>query len=143
MSNTNRAHVSLDRMKQYMVLRGLRPNTVNTFFRCARGFLNHVGKVPAKITTEDVEGLLFESASRPAITRPPGSTHSPRYDHQPHNPAYIRRPRSPPFPEPDSDRIGARTAKLPCKRFIHPVFAVMRAPPRLRSTTANPASSVN
>jgi integrase/recombinase XerD len=64
MSNTNRAHVSLDRMKQYMVLRGLRPNTVNTFFRCARGFLNHVGKVPAKITTDDIEGFLLELANR-------------------------------------------------------------------------------
>lgn len=64
MSKTSTVAVSLERMKQYNVLRGLRPNTVNTFFRCARGFLNHVGKVPAKITTEDVEGFLLELARR-------------------------------------------------------------------------------
>ena len=64
MSKIRDVQSSLERMKQYMVLRGLRPNTVNTFFRCARGFLNHVGKVPAKITTEDVEGFLLDLARR-------------------------------------------------------------------------------
>jgi site-specific recombinase XerD len=51
-------------MRKYMELRGLRPNTVSTFSRCARGFLAHVGKMPTEITTEDVEGFLLELARR-------------------------------------------------------------------------------
>lgn len=64
MSKIRDVRSSLERMKQYMALRGLRPNTVSTFFRCARGFLTHVGKVPAKITTDDVEGFLLDLARR-------------------------------------------------------------------------------
>jgi integrase/recombinase XerD len=64
MSRIHDVQSSLDRMKQFMALRGLRPNTVNTFFRCARGFLNHVGKVSAEITTDDVERYLLELSRR-------------------------------------------------------------------------------
>jgi integrase/recombinase XerD len=64
MSEPNDTQNALDRMKKYMVLRGLRPNTVYTFFRCARGFLKHAGKAPVEISTEDVEGFLIELARR-------------------------------------------------------------------------------
>lgn len=64
MSKSHDIRSSLERMKQHMALRGLRPNTVSTFFRCARGFLKQVGKVPAKITTDDVEEFLLDLARR-------------------------------------------------------------------------------
>jgi integrase/recombinase XerD len=64
MSETSVVQSSLDRMKKYMALRGLRPNTVNTFTRCARGFLTHAGKVPLEITTADVEEFLLDLARR-------------------------------------------------------------------------------
>lgn len=64
MSETNDCQSSLERMKQYMALRGLRPNTVNTFFRCARRFLTHAGKLPSAIATADVEDFLLDLARR-------------------------------------------------------------------------------
>jgi hypothetical protein len=39
MTESNDVQSSLDRMKIHMELRGLRPNTVSTFARCARCFL--------------------------------------------------------------------------------------------------------
>jgi len=51
-------------LKQLPVLRSLRPNTVNTFFRCARGALDHVGEASAEITTDDVERYLLELSRR-------------------------------------------------------------------------------
>jgi hypothetical protein len=38
MSKPSDIHRSVERMKLYMVLRGLRPNTISTFSRCGRGF---------------------------------------------------------------------------------------------------------
>jgi len=64
MSEIKDVQSSIERMRKYMELRGLRPNTVSTFSRCARGFLTHVGKVPAESTTEDVEGFLLDLARR-------------------------------------------------------------------------------
>ena len=53
---------SLDRMQQFMALRGLRPSTVNTFSRCARGFLSRAGKTPDVLC--DLHELTpFETAS--------------------------------------------------------------------------------
>jgi hypothetical protein len=51
-------------MKQYMSLRGLRPNTVNTFARCVRRFLTHAGKLELEIITADVEEFLLDLARR-------------------------------------------------------------------------------
>ena len=64
MSEASDIQNSVERMRQYMELRGLRPNTVSTFSGCARRFLTHVGKVPAGIETYDVEGFLLELAHR-------------------------------------------------------------------------------
>ncbi len=55
---------SVERMKQYMELRGLRPNTVSAFSRCARRFLTQVGKMPEEIGAGDVEWFLLDLARR-------------------------------------------------------------------------------
>lgn len=60
MSETSDIQRSVERMRQHMELRGMRPNTDNTLGHCARGFLTRVRKVPAGITTKDVEGSLLE-----------------------------------------------------------------------------------
>jgi hypothetical protein len=70
MSEINDVPSAVERMKQYMALRGLRPNTVSTFTRCARRFLAHAGKLPTGITTTDVEGFLMHQHRAP---RRPGS----------------------------------------------------------------------
>lgn len=64
MSETSDVQSPVERMNEYMALRGLRPNTVSTFTRCARRFLAHAGKVPTGITTTDVEGFLLELVRR-------------------------------------------------------------------------------
>jgi site-specific recombinase XerD len=60
MSDTSNVQKSVDRVKIYMELRGLRPNTVYTFDRCARRFLTCAGKLPGDITAADVEGFLLD-----------------------------------------------------------------------------------
>jgi hypothetical protein len=60
MSKPSCVQKSVERMKVYMELRGLRPNTVYTFGHCARRFLAHVGKSPSAVTTQDVEGFLLD-----------------------------------------------------------------------------------
>lgn len=64
MSKSSDVQISVERMKRYMELRGLRPNTVNTFTRCARRFLTHAGKLPSAIATADVEDFLLDLARR-------------------------------------------------------------------------------
>ena len=60
MTEPNDVQSSLDRMKIHMKLRGLRPNTVSTFARCARRFLAHTDKAPADVTSTDVESFLLD-----------------------------------------------------------------------------------
>jgi len=60
MSKPSDVEKSIERMKVYMELRGLRPNTVYTFTYCARRFLVHVGKPPRAVTTHDVEEFLLD-----------------------------------------------------------------------------------
>ena len=64
MSDAIDTQAPIDRMKNYMELRGLRPNTVYSFSHCARNFLAHVGKAPAEITSADVEGYLLNLARK-------------------------------------------------------------------------------
>ena len=64
MSKPSYVQKSVERMKIYMELRGLRPNTAYTFAHCARRFLAHVGKPPATVTTKDVEGFLLDLARK-------------------------------------------------------------------------------
>jgi len=60
MSDASDAEKSLDRMKIFMELRGLQPNTVYTFALCARRLLTHAGKAPADIKAADVESFLLD-----------------------------------------------------------------------------------
>jgi len=60
MSDASDAEKSLDRMKIFMELRGLQPNTVYTFALCARRLLAHAGKAPADIKAADVESFLLD-----------------------------------------------------------------------------------
>jgi hypothetical protein len=60
MSDANDAEKSLDQMKIFMELLGLRPNTVYTFALCARRFLAHAGKAPSAIKTADVDSFLLD-----------------------------------------------------------------------------------
>ena len=78
MSEISDVQSTVERMKKYMELRGLRSNTVGTFGRCARGFLSQVGKMPAEIAAGDVEGFLLEPARRGRLNRAgfPGGTAS-------------------------------------------------------------------
>lgn len=64
MSDATDTQAPIDRMKIYMELRGLRPNTVYSFSHCARNFLAHVGKASADISTADVEGYLLDLARK-------------------------------------------------------------------------------
>jgi site-specific recombinase XerD len=60
MADADDVQKSLDQMKIFMELRGLRPNTVYTFALCARGFLAHAGKAPTAIKAADVESFLLD-----------------------------------------------------------------------------------
>ena len=60
MADADDAEKSLDQMKIFMELRGLRPNTVYTFALCARRFLAHAGKAPTAIKAADVESFLLD-----------------------------------------------------------------------------------
>jgi integrase/recombinase XerD len=64
MSKPSYVQKSVERMKIYMELRGLRPNTAYSFAHCARRFLAHVGKPLAAVTTKDVEGFLLDLARK-------------------------------------------------------------------------------
>jgi len=50
---------ALGRMQRRLTLRGLRPNTQDTYMRMARQFLEAVDKPPARITRGDVEKYLL------------------------------------------------------------------------------------
>jgi len=60
MSKPSHVERSIERMKVYMQLRGLRPNTAYTFSHAARRFLVHVAKRASAVTTRDVEGFLLD-----------------------------------------------------------------------------------
>jgi integrase/recombinase XerD len=64
MSKPRDVEKSIERMKVYMELRGLRPNTVYTFTYAARRFLVHVDKPTTGVTTQDVEGFLLDLARK-------------------------------------------------------------------------------
>jgi integrase/recombinase XerD len=64
MSKPSDVEKSIERMKVYMELRGLRPNTVSTFTYAARRFLVHVDKSTTGVTTQDVEGFLLDLARK-------------------------------------------------------------------------------
>lgn len=49
----------LDRMQRRLTLRGLRPNTQETYLRMARQFLEAIDKLPARVTRGDVEKYLL------------------------------------------------------------------------------------
>jgi integrase/recombinase XerD len=61
----------LDRMQTRLTLRGLRPNSVESYLRYARQFLDAVDKPPSKVTRRDVEQYLLglAEAGRSASTR--------------------------------------------------------------------------
>lgn len=48
----------LQRMRRWMALRALAPNSVATYVRCARQFLAHVDRPLAAVTRRDIEGYL-------------------------------------------------------------------------------------
>ena len=49
MSKPSEVQRSVERMKIYMELRGLRPNAAYTFAHCARRFLAHVDKAATNV----------------------------------------------------------------------------------------------
>lgn len=48
MSEISDIQSSVEGMKEHVELRGLRPNTISTFSRCARDFLTHFGQGPGR-----------------------------------------------------------------------------------------------
>ena len=64
MSESSDIQKSVERMQIHRELRGLRPNTTYTFANCTRRFLAYVGRSPTAVTTEDVEGFLFDLVRR-------------------------------------------------------------------------------
>ena len=64
MSESSDIQKSVERMPIHMELRGLRPNATYTFANCTRRFLAYVGRSPTAVTTEDVEGFLFDLVRR-------------------------------------------------------------------------------
>ena len=62
---------ALGRMQTRLELRGLRPNSVATYLRSARQFLDAVGKLPSAVTRGDVERYLvgLGRAGKSASTR--------------------------------------------------------------------------
>ena len=62
---------ALRRMQRRLELRGLRPNSVDTYLRGARQFLEALDKTPAKVTRSDVERYLLglREADKSASTR--------------------------------------------------------------------------
>lgn len=61
----------LIRMRRWMALRGLAPNSMATYARCARQFLAHVDRPLGAITRRDIEGYLHTlvDAARSPRTR--------------------------------------------------------------------------
>ena len=61
----------LSRMRGWMALRGLAPNSMATYARCARQFLAHVDRPLGAITRRDIEGYLHTlvDAARSPHTR--------------------------------------------------------------------------
>ncbi len=59
-----------DRMREDLELRGLSANTVEAYVRCARRFVEHFGRPPAKLGAADVRSyllhLVHERRSTPA-----------------------------------------------------------------------------
>jgi Phage integrase, N-terminal SAM-like domain len=75
MTEPNDVQSCLDRMEIHMELRGLRPNTVSTFARCARRFLAHTDRAPADVTSTDVESFFGAHLCGPS---PPVPRQTPR-----------------------------------------------------------------
>jgi integrase/recombinase XerD len=48
-----------DRMREDLELRGCRPATIDTYLRCVRRFVEHVGRPPAAIRADDVRQFLL------------------------------------------------------------------------------------
>ncbi|HJX63354.1 MAG TPA: hypothetical protein VJ860_05305 [Polyangia bacterium] len=64
MTELNDVQSSLDRMKIHMELRGLRPNTVSTFARCARRFLAHTDKAQLRTKTFWSSGVATATGAK-------------------------------------------------------------------------------
>jgi integrase/recombinase XerD len=48
-----------DKMREDLELRGLRPNTIDTYIGCARRFVEHFALPPAKLGAAEVRGYLL------------------------------------------------------------------------------------
>src|SRR5262249_32751070 len=72
-------HPILATMKLDLELRELRPNTITTYMRCARRFLDHFGRDPAELGEQDVRsylvGLMRAKASASTRNVHPAAVH--------------------------------------------------------------------
>jgi integrase len=119
MSKPSEVQKSVERMKIYMELRGLRPNTAYTFAHCALRFLAHVGKPPATVTTKDVEGFLLELAREGRSPRTRNVMLSPRVLEALRTYWKAARPAGPElFPGGHSQRPGTRLARESINRML-------------------------
>ena len=60
----------LQRMRDRMEVRGLKPITVTVYLRCLRRFIMHVGKPLGSATTRDIEQYLLEPSRPPHVSLP-------------------------------------------------------------------------
>ena len=58
MARESYVETCLGRMQRWMALRGLAPNSVSTYVRCARQFLTHVDRPLGTVKRTDIEGYL-------------------------------------------------------------------------------------
>jgi len=58
MARESYVETCLGRMRRWMALRGLAPNSVATYVRCARQFLAHVDRPLGAVKQTDIEGYL-------------------------------------------------------------------------------------
>jgi len=54
-----------DRMREDLALRRMRPNTIDTYVRCARRFAEHFGRSPCAMGASEVRAFLLYSVRWP------------------------------------------------------------------------------
>jgi site-specific recombinase XerD len=57
-----------DKMREDLALRGRRPNTIETYIRCAKRFVEHVGRSPWRLDTSDVRAFLLHLVEKRKVS---------------------------------------------------------------------------
>jgi integrase/recombinase XerD len=65
-----------DKMREDLELRGLRPNTIATYIRCVRRFVEHFALPPARLGAAEVRRYLLHLIHEAKVTPPTVNTYA-------------------------------------------------------------------